>query len=87
LDGLEIESVGFFGPLVCFTVIWYILWSFGIFWVRLVYFSRFGMLFKEISGNTATLSINGCQIFLGKIYQNVKICTKRQQSIPNGHRP
>jgi hypothetical protein len=51
LDDLEMESVGiFYGPLVCFTAIWYILWSFGIFWVRLVFF-RFGTLYKEKSGN------------------------------------
>jgi hypothetical protein len=30
--------------------------------------------------------MQGCQIFLGAIYQNVKyICTKTQQNIPNGH--
>jgi hypothetical protein len=47
------ESVGiFYGPLICFTALWYTLWSFVKFWVRLVYFSRFGMLYKEKSGNT-----------------------------------
>jgi hypothetical protein len=34
-------------------VIWYILLSFGIFYVRLVFFSFFGMFYKEKSGNTA----------------------------------
>jgi hypothetical protein len=49
------ESVGkCYGPLVCFAVIWYILRSFGIFWVRLVYFARFGVLFKDKSGNTGS---------------------------------
>jgi hypothetical protein len=42
----------FYGPLVCLTAIWYILWSFGIFYGHLVYFSRFGMLYEEKSGNT-----------------------------------
>jgi hypothetical protein len=42
--GLEMERVGiFYGPLVCFTAIWYILLSFGIFWVSCK---------KEKSGNT-----------------------------------
>jgi hypothetical protein len=40
----------FYGPLVCYSAI--ILWSFCIFWVRLVYFSRFGKFFKK---NLATL--------------------------------
>jgi hypothetical protein len=36
------ESVDiFYGPLVCLTAIWYILWPFGIFWVRLVHFFLF----------------------------------------------
>jgi hypothetical protein len=32
------------------------LWSFGIFWVCLVHFSRFGMLYKEKSGSTVSKS-------------------------------
>jgi hypothetical protein len=37
--------------LVYFVVIWYILWSFGIFCGHLVHFSRFGMFYREKSGN------------------------------------
>jgi hypothetical protein len=37
----------FYGQMVHFVVIWYILWSFGIF------FPRFGMLNREKSGNPA----------------------------------
>jgi hypothetical protein len=33
----------------------YILWSFGIFYGCLVYFSRFGMVHQEKSGNPAAL--------------------------------
>jgi hypothetical protein len=50
------ESVGiFYGPMVG-------LLPFGIFWVRLVYFSRFGMLYDEKSGNTVLGSYSeaGC---------------------------
>jgi hypothetical protein len=44
--------------LVYFTAIWYVLWSFGIFYGHLVYFvviwyifPRFGTLYQEKSGN------------------------------------
>jgi hypothetical protein len=33
--------------------IWYILWSFGLFYGNLVYFPRFGILHLEKSGNPA----------------------------------
>jgi hypothetical protein len=42
----------FYAQLVYFMDIWYILWSFGIFCGRLVYFSRFGLLYQK---NLATL--------------------------------
>jgi hypothetical protein len=50
------ENVGiFYVHVVYFTAIWYTLWTFGIFCGNLVYFvvyfSRFGMLYKEKSGN------------------------------------
>jgi hypothetical protein len=46
------ENVGiFYGHLVHFTVFCYILWTFGIVCDDLVYFSRFGILHKEKSGN------------------------------------
>jgi hypothetical protein len=46
------EDVGiFYGHLVHFTVFCYILWTFGIVRGNLVYFSRFGILYQEKSGN------------------------------------
>jgi hypothetical protein len=40
LEGLAIEYVGiFYGHLVYFTTLWYILWPFGIFYGHLVYIS------------------------------------------------
>jgi hypothetical protein len=49
------EDVGiFYGHLVHFTVFCYILCTFGIVRGNLVYFLRFGILHKEISGNPAT---------------------------------
>jgi hypothetical protein len=48
------EDVGIlYGPVVYFTVFCYILWTFGAVRGYLVYFSRFGILYKEISGNPA----------------------------------
>jgi hypothetical protein len=42
------EDVGkFYGHLVYFTDIKYILWTLGIFYSNLVYFSRFSMLCQE----------------------------------------
>jgi hypothetical protein len=42
LEGLAMEDVDiFYGHLVYFTAIWYILWSFGKFYGYLVYFSPF----------------------------------------------
>jgi hypothetical protein len=39
LEGLAVEDVGiFYGHLVYFMAIWYILWPFGIFYGHLVYF-------------------------------------------------
>jgi hypothetical protein len=41
-----------FAHLVYFVAIWYVLLPFGgIFYGYLVYFSRFGMLYQEKSGN------------------------------------
>jgi hypothetical protein len=46
------EDMGvFYGDLVYFTAIRYILWTCGIFCGNLVYFSHFGMLYQERSGN------------------------------------
>jgi hypothetical protein len=49
------EDVGIFdGHLVHFTVFCYILWTVGIVHGNLVYFSRFGILYLEKSGNSVT---------------------------------
>jgi hypothetical protein len=49
------EDVGIcYGHLVHFTVICYILWTFGIVRGNLVYFSRFGIMYREKSGNPET---------------------------------
>jgi hypothetical protein len=47
------KDVGkFYGLLVYFTTIWYALWPFGIFCGYFgIYFSSFGMLFQDKSGN------------------------------------
>jgi hypothetical protein len=37
------------------VVVWYILWSFGIFVVAWFIFPRFGMLYQEKSGNPVAL--------------------------------
>jgi hypothetical protein len=51
LEGLAMEGVGiFYGQSVYFTAPWYILWPYGIFFV-FVYFSHFGLLYQEKSGN------------------------------------
>jgi hypothetical protein len=41
----------FYGHLMYFTVVWYILWTFDIFCGFLVIFFLFGMLYQEKSGN------------------------------------
>jgi hypothetical protein len=47
-----VEDVGkFFGHLVHFTVFCYILLTFGMVCGNLVYFSNFGILYEEKSGN------------------------------------
>jgi hypothetical protein len=44
-----------FWPFGIFLAIWYILWEFSIFCGYLVYFSRFGTLYQEKSGNPARI--------------------------------
>jgi hypothetical protein len=54
LEGLAIENVGIlYDHLVLLKDIWYSLWPFGIFYGYLAYFSRFGKLYQEKSGNPA----------------------------------
>jgi hypothetical protein len=51
LEGLAVEDVCIiYGHFVHFTV-FYIVWAFGIVCRNLVYFSRFGILYLEKSGN------------------------------------
>jgi hypothetical protein len=61
----QISKIGYIldGHLEYFTAIWYIVWPFGIFYGYLVYFSRFGMLYQEKSGNTGqqTTSLLQCK--------------------------
>jgi hypothetical protein len=46
------EDVGiFYGHLVHFMVFCYILWTFGIVCGNFIYFSPFGILYQEKSGN------------------------------------
>jgi hypothetical protein len=55
LEGLAIEDDGiFYRHLVLFKDFCYILWIFGIVRGNLVYFSRFGRLHQEKSGNPGT---------------------------------
>jgi hypothetical protein len=54
LEGLAMEDVGIlYGHLVHFTVFCYIVLALGIVCGNLVYFSRFGILYQEKSGNPA----------------------------------
>jgi hypothetical protein len=49
------DDVGiFYGRLVNFTAIMYVLWIFVVFWDNLVYVSRFGMSYQKKSGNPGT---------------------------------
>jgi hypothetical protein len=52
------DDVIFYGHLVNFTVFCDILWTCGIVCGNLVYFSRFGILYQEKSGNPAQQAAN-----------------------------
>jgi hypothetical protein len=63
------EEVGmFYGHLVYFTAIWYILWPFRICNLWYVYFSYFGMFCQEKSGNP----VLGNELQPARLNQNVK---------------
>jgi hypothetical protein len=72
LEGLAIEDVGiFYEHLVHFTVFCHILWTFGIVHGNLVYFSCFGVLCKEKSGNPAQnckISSNNYDMLFFKLF-------------------
>jgi hypothetical protein len=54
LEVLAMEDVGIlYGHLVHFKVFCYILWTLGIVRGNFVYFSLFGILYEEKSGNPA----------------------------------
>jgi hypothetical protein len=57
LEGIAMENIGIiYDHLVYFTAIGNILFPFGIFCGNLVYFSRFGILDQEKSGNSAAIA-------------------------------
>jgi hypothetical protein len=58
-EGHAMEDVGvFYGHLVYFKAIGYILWPFGIFYAYIfVIFFRSGMLYQENSGNPADVFV------------------------------
>jgi hypothetical protein len=61
----------FYVHLVNFTAIWHILRPFGIFYLLLVHFTRFGMLYQEKSGNPGSKSTRLGVNDLGKRYEQV----------------
>jgi hypothetical protein len=74
LEGLGMKNVCVFHDhLKYFTVIWYILWSFGIVCVHLVYCSRFGMFGPKKSGNPAPMLLQVQSFFLRAASTSVRI--------------
>jgi hypothetical protein len=64
-EGLAMEDVGvfmaifsFFGQMIYCLAIWYILWSFGI------YFPRFSILYREKTGSPVARSTKFGQQFI-----------------------
>jgi hypothetical protein len=74
----------FCGHLTYLIFIWYILWPLDIFNTYLVYFSRFGLLYQEQSGNpvSATKSdkkkLRTVFLFMFEYFQQItwRICSK-----------
>jgi hypothetical protein len=63
------EDVGiFYGHLVHFTVFCYILWTFGTVCGNLVYFSPFGILNEENSGNPVSDCSSSVKFFSWEIF-------------------
>jgi hypothetical protein len=52
----------FYGHLLNFVAIWYIAWLIGIVYGHLVYFPRFGMLYKKKSGNPFSNGSNSYRV-------------------------
>jgi hypothetical protein len=76
------DVVKFYGHLVHLTVFCYILWTFGVVRGILVYFSRFGILCQEKSGNpesaTTQLNVAAAHLYIGclcKVFLNFFIST------------
>jgi hypothetical protein len=55
-DGIFSDQKYFYGHLVYFSAKWYVLWPFDTLCGHLVYFSRFGILYREKSGNPVQMS-------------------------------
>jgi hypothetical protein len=63
----------FYGHLVYFTVFCYILWTIGIVRGNLVYFSRFGILYQEKSGNPVRdIKSDDLRNFCGPFYIHMR---------------
>jgi hypothetical protein len=79
LEGLAMEDVGIlYGRLVYFTAIWYTLWPFGKFFGYLVYFSLFGKLDEDKSGNPEPRAHTERPKFLSQTLENIEIVNDRQ---------
>jgi hypothetical protein len=70
LEGLVMEDVGiFYGHLVHFTVLCYILWTFGIVLGNLVYFSPFWYFVPKIIWQPCTEPFQNSQAHYGQFGQ------------------
>jgi hypothetical protein len=77
------EDVGiFYGHVVHFTVYCYILWTFGIVRGNLVYFSHFGILYEEKSGNPGCAS--ACHSRVARSWISAKEISPKQLGCQSG---